>query len=147
MEEFLDSLIPLGICVVMPILIVWLRTRARQNETNKRTEIMLKAIESGATIDADFFKGQVVERRTLKERMLARLTAASVTGMLGIFGLVGGILFACKNCWDADDDLAIILIVLGGILLAVGLALFIVYLVGRRMLAKEIEAEEKALQQ
>ena len=31
------------------------------------------------------------------------------------------------------------------ILLAIGIALFAVYFVGKRMLAKEIEAEEKAL--
>ena len=33
----------------------------------------------------------------------------------------------------------------GGVLLAVGIALFISYFVGKKMLAGEIEAEEKAL--
>ena len=46
-------LIPLGICVVLPVMIVWLVNRTRQNETNRKTEIMLKAIEAGATIDAN----------------------------------------------------------------------------------------------
>lgn len=32
--------------------------RTRQYETNRKTEIMLRAIESGATIDAEFFKAQ-----------------------------------------------------------------------------------------
>ena len=54
--ELVGLLVPLGVCVVLPVMIVWLVTRTRQNETNKKTEIMLKAIESGATIDADFFK-------------------------------------------------------------------------------------------
>ena len=143
----LDILIPFGICVVMPIMIVWLRTRAKQNETNKKTEIMLKAIESGAQIDTDFFKAQASDRKTLKERMLARLTAASITGLLGVFSLAGGILLGCKSGWDASDDMPIMLVVFGGILLAVGLALFIVYFVGKRLLAKEIAAEEKALQE
>ena len=45
-------LVPLGICVVLPVMIVWLVTRARQNETNKKTEIMLKAIpEPRATVN------------------------------------------------------------------------------------------------
>ena len=43
-------LIPLGICVVLPVMIVWLVNRTRQNETNRKTEIMLKAIEAGATL-------------------------------------------------------------------------------------------------
>ena len=142
-----DLLIPLGICVIMPIMIVWLRTRAKQNETNRKTEIMLKAIESGVQIDADFFKAQAVERKTVKEKLLSRLTGASVTGLLGVFGLVGGILFGCKCGWDMEGSPAILLAVSGGILLAVGIALFIVYFVGRRMLKQEIEAEEKALQE
>ena len=33
----------------------------------------------------------------------------------------------------------------GAVILAVGIALFIVYFVGKHMLAKEIEAEEKSL--
>lgn len=34
---------------------------------------------------------------------------------------------------------------IGGIILAVGIALFVVYFVGKSMLAKEIEAEDKSL--
>ena len=64
-----DLLVPLGICVVLPVMIVWLVMRTRQNETNKKTEIMLKAIESGATIDADFFK-EKQGAKTIKERLL-----------------------------------------------------------------------------
>ena len=35
----------------------------------------------------------------------------------------------------------------GGIFLAIGISLFIAFFVGRKMLAKEIEAEEKSLSQ
>lgn len=45
-----DILLPIFICVVLPVMIVWLVTRAKQNETNKKAEIMLKAIENGACI-------------------------------------------------------------------------------------------------
>ena len=67
-----DILMPLGVCVVLPVMIVWLVMRTRQNETNKKTEIMLKAIEAGATIDADFFKAQYDQRapKTMKEKLL-----------------------------------------------------------------------------
>jgi len=37
-------------------------------------------------------------------------------------------------------------ILAGGIILAVGLALFIVFFVGRKMLATEMEAEAKSLE-
>ena len=56
MEDFFDALIPISICVVLPILIVWLIGRVKQNETNRKAEIMLKALDNGAKIDTDFFK-------------------------------------------------------------------------------------------
>ena len=50
-----DIIVPIGICVVLPVMLVWLVTRVRRNEIDKKTEVMLKAIESGATIDSDLF--------------------------------------------------------------------------------------------
>ena len=41
----------IGICVVLPIAIVWLINRRRTNETNKKTEIILKAIDAGVEVD------------------------------------------------------------------------------------------------
>ena len=81
----LDILMPLGICVVLPVMIVWLVMRTRQNETNKKTEVMLKAIESGATVDTEFFKSQQREQKTIKERLLSRLTWGSMFSLIGVF--------------------------------------------------------------
>ncbi|MBR4882690.1 MAG: hypothetical protein IKU18_02305, partial [Bacteroidales bacterium] len=85
-------LIVLGIFVVMPVMIVWLVMRARQNETDRKTEIMLKAIEAGATLNTNFFKASQ-GTSTIKERLLKRLSSACVTSMLGLVLLVGGIYF------------------------------------------------------
>lgn len=139
----MDIIIPIGICVVLPIMVVWLHSRKDINETNKKTEIMLKAIESGATIDTDLFKTQLTPAKTIKEKLLARLTAACIVSAIGlsicittlILSYIGGV-----PTWVIQD-----FIVIGGIILAVGIALFIVYFVGKRMLSKEIEAEEKSL--
>ena len=49
-------IVPIGICVVLPVMLVWLVTRVRRNEFDKKAEVMIKAIESGATIDSDLFK-------------------------------------------------------------------------------------------
>ena len=64
MEEVLISL---GICLAMPVLIVWLISRMRQNETNRKAEIMLKAIDNGVTVDTELFKRPRVNRM-LKEK-------------------------------------------------------------------------------
>ena len=54
-EELCQVMIPIGICVILPISIVMLYLRARKHETNKRTEILLAAIEKNAEIDVDDF--------------------------------------------------------------------------------------------
>lgn len=144
MEDFIEALIPISICVVLPALIVWLIGRVKQNETNRKAEIMLKALDNGAKIDTDFFKSSSGSK-TIKERLLKRLTGACVTSLLGVAFLVGGILICYATSWSFEDGPMCLLAPVGGILLAIGMALFIVYFVGKRMLAKEIEAEEKQL--
>lgn len=144
-----DILMPLGICVVLPVMIVWLVMRTRQNETNRKTEIMLKAIESGVTVNADLFK-QRHETMTIKERLLKLLSSASVVSLIGVAILVICICMVTKNGNTMHGDAIAVLtvfMIVGGILLAIGLALFIVFFAGRKMLAKEMEAEAKSLEQ
>ena len=140
-----DILIPISVCVVLPVMVVWLVNRTRQNEINRKADIMLKAIESGATIDANFFKAQQ-ENKSIKERLLKRLTGACIFTLTGlVFAVIG--LFNWTNLTEnMSNDSAVIPMIFGGIFLPIGISLFVVFFVGRKMLAKEIEAEEKALE-
>ena len=140
----MDIIIPIGICVVLPIVVVLLNTLKARNETNKKTEVMLKAIESGATIDADLFKTQLTPAKTIKEKLLARLTAACIVSAIGLSICITTLLLSYIG--GVPTRIIQSFIVIGGIILAVGIALFVVYFVGKRMLAKEIEAEEKSLE-
>jgi hypothetical protein len=142
MEEIL---IPISVCVVLPVMVVWLVNRTRQNEINRKADIMLKAIESGATIDANFFKAQQ-ENKSIKERLLKRLTGACIFTLTGlVFAVIG--LFNWTNLTEnMSNDSAVIPMIFGDLFLAIGISLFVVFFVGRKMLAKEIEAEEKALE-
>ena len=138
-------LVPIAVCVVLPVMIVWLINRTRQNETNRKTEIMLKAIESGATIDADFFKTQQDQKTptTIKERLLKRLSGGCICTLTGLALEAIGIVNYIK--WDGDSGVTAM--VIGGVLFGIGVSLIIVFFVGKKMLAKEMEAELKALEQ
>ena len=143
-----NVLIPLFVCVVLPIVIVWLVVSSRKHEMDRKTEIMLKAIESGTQIDPEFFKpkAKVNPKGGLKQDLLDKLTGACITAFMGIaflaFGIAGTYLpTLSRGLWFMQaSPLA------GAILLAVGIGLFISYFTGKRMLAKEIEAEEKELE-
>lgn len=138
-----DIIVPIGICVVLPVMLVWLVTRVRRNEIDKKTEVMLKAIESGATIDSDLFKEAPKKRKSTKERLLNRLICGCAASIIGAALTAIGII----PWMTLEDDTFAPLMIFGGISLAVGIALFIGFFVGRKMLAKEMEAEEKSLEQ
>ena len=138
-----DIIVTIGICVVLPVMLVWLVTRARRNEIDKKTEVMLKAIESGATIDSDLFKEAPKKRKSTKERLLNRLICGCAASIIGAALTAIGII----PWMTLEDDTFAPLLIFGGISLAVGIALFIGFFVGRKMLAKEMEAEEKSLEQ
>lgn len=138
-----DIIVPFGFCVVLPVMLVWLVTRVRRNEIDKKTEVMLKAIESGATIDSDLFKEAPKKRKSTKERLLNRLICGCAASIIGAALTAIGII----PWMTLEDDTFAPLLIFGGISLAVGIALFIGFFVGRKMLAKEMEAEEKSLEQ
>ena len=124
-----EFLIPLGVCVVLPVLIVWIIGRVQQNETNRKAEIMLKAIENGTEINPDLFKSNRNKMKSIKKDLLEKLNGACITGMLGLAFLFL-MLFGKMKIF---------------MLLAVSVGLFVSYFAGKKMLAKEIEAEEKEL--
>ena len=135
-----DLLIPIGICVVLPVLIVWLVTRARQNETNRKAEIMLKAIEAGVPVDMTQFETVRKSPKTIKQDLLGNFTGGCICTLMGIAFLVLGAL-------DVVSFGSYFMPTSGGVLLAVGIGLLISYFVGKKSLAKEIEAEERQLKQ
>ena len=135
------------LCFSLPVTIVWLVQRARQNETNKKAEIMLKAIEAGVPVDMEQFKTKKVKSGSVKQDLLDKLTGACVTSLMG----VAFVIYACIGYfnpeWIEGRMFAKLSPIAGGIMMAVGIGLFISYFVGKKMLGTEIEAEEKKLQQ
>ena len=137
--QITDLLTALGVCVVLPVLIVWLVLRSRKHEVDRKTEILLKAIEAGIPIDENLLKNPKMPK-SIKKDLMERFTGACVTTFMGIAFLALSLLPSDKGFGMFIGSAAP-----GAILLAIGIALFISYFCGRKMLAKEIEAEEKEL--
>lgn len=143
---FESFLLPICICVVLPVLIVYIVGRVRKNETDRKTEVMLKAMENGTPIDPNMFMtpARAKKARTRKEKLLDNLTGGCITGLIGVATLVYGIWKGIQGGWDNGDKLFVLI---AGILLAIGIANLIIYFIGKRMFADEIELEEKKIQE
>ena len=140
--------VPVFVCVVLPIVIVWLVARTRQNEANRKAEIMLKAIEAGVPVDMSQFEPEKKKgSKSIKQELLDKLNGACITGLMGIGFLTLGILRVVITDFGRNMFINKFWLPAGAVLLAVGIGLFISYFAGKKMLAKEIEAEENALNQ
>ena len=150
MEDILVNFgLPVFICVVLPVSIVWLIARTRQQETNKKAEIMLKAIEAGVPVDMTQFEPAKKQKATksIKQDLLEKLNGACITGLMGIGFLTLGILRTLNCEFGRHVFMNKFWLPAGCVLLAVGIGLFISYFAGKKLLAKEMEAEEKKLEQ
>ena len=125
-------------------MFVWLIVRSKMNETNQRTQIVLAAIEKNPDMDIEeLLKKFSRNGKLLKEKLLTKLLWGCLTILLGI-GLIGlGAWLGYVGGGGTDDPF--VSVCFGLIALGVGIAFMINYFVGKKMLAKEIEAEEKSV--
>lgn len=141
---FMSLLIPIACGCILPIFAIWMGIRKEINESKNRTQVLLSAIEKNPDVDIEELMAKISpKKKLLKEKLLHKLLAGSITSFLGI-GLLGYTAYA-GYVGGSDSDEMKGLVLAGIVLLGVGIALFINYFVGKKMLAKEMEAEEKKL--
>ena len=142
-DTFVASLavfLVIGICVILPIAIVWIIVRGLQNKSDREAEVLIRSMESGHPLDQESIRRLRGRGKPLKIRLLNRLTVAIIATLLGIVYYVQAFIEAKmyhSEVLDYDYLLT------GGFFLAIGIAFFVAYFLGKRMLAKEIEAEEQ----
>ena len=134
---------------IVPIYYMWQSTRRKMNETDTRKQIVLAAIEKNKETDVEELlkKMAPMQKNTLlKEKLLAKLLWGWIIALVGI-GLIG-----FRVCYSYTDEpnrgfleFLTFLALIGSVLLAIGIAFLVNYFVGKKMLTKEIEAEEKKL--
>lgn len=137
-------LIPITCGCILPIVIVWLHVRTKMNETNQRTQIVLAALEKNPDMNIEeLMKSMAPKKRLLKEKLLTKLLWGGIITFLGvaldlfciIIGYIGGMPSAALQQFS----------LIGALLSGIGIALLVNYHIGKKMLAKEMEAEEQTL--
>ena len=145
-HDIVGLFIVLGTAVILPITIIFLELRGKMASERNRKEIILAALEKNADIDIEeLVRKMNAPDKLLKEKLLNKLQWGLVTAFLG----VGAIATAgCMGYVGGGHPKDIYTLGFGGaVLLAVGIAFIISYIVGRKMLAKEMEGEERNLRQ
>ena len=141
----LIGMLPIILCgCVLPIMVVWFVVRKKINETNARTQIVTAAIEKNPDLDVeDLLKKASPKPKLLKEKLLTKLLWGCLAGFLGL-GFLGIAMWLGFVGGSHPTDITVAALT-GAVLLGIGIAFLINYALGKKMLAKEIQAEEKML--
>lgn len=131
-------IVSIGVVVVLPVAIVWIVFRAAINKDNKRTAIVMKAIESG---NGNLDVGRLAESlRDVRKSPRQLLNLRLLRGC--IFTLVGVALTLLAYVLDpvSYDGVEI----LGLVALAIGISYLLVYAVTRKQVAAEEAVQGQA---
>ena len=79
----ISVIVPIVVCFLLPVSIILIVSLSRKHEIDKRTDVMLKAIEAGQPVDPNLFS-RPSERKSSAEKSADRLQGAVVTLLLGV---------------------------------------------------------------
>lgn len=137
METLEDILVSLGVVVALPVLIVSIIFRSVMAADRNRKEIILAALEKNPNLNVeDLVKRMNKSEKLIKEKLLAKLQRGCLCCLMGVALVLLYFFPSVQNEF---------LIIAGTALIAIGIAFLVGYFVGRRMLEKEILAEEQSM--
>ena len=128
------TLVPIFVCVVLPVAVVAIIAATKMNNDNKRSKVLIKAIESNCGIDADKLAEALQKpKKTAREILNNRLLLGCIFSFVGLALCIVGIVSLCMGTEFSADPVTVPL-VFGGASLAVGLSYLVVYLVNRKQI-------------
>lgn len=144
MVQVFETIMTLGICVVLPVAVVSIIFKYARDKEQMHKEVIMAALEKNADIDIEgLMRKMQAQRKTIKEKLLAKLQNGVIWSGIGLALFLSALWSDWVGGMEADG---LRLLYFGGIVsMGIGIATLIGYHVGRKMMAKEIEAEEKKL--
>ena len=134
-----DALIVICICVVLPVLIVLITSLTKMNAENKRSQIIIKALEANKDVDTNkLLEAFKAPGKSAREILNGRLLRGCMYSLIGVaLAVIGSVNLVTGS--DFSDDCVTVPFIFGGISVAIGLSYLIVYYVTR----KQVETPEQ----
>lgn len=126
-----DILIPIFICVVLPVAIVLIISISKIKTDNLRTQIIIRAIEANKDVDtAKLLESMKKPQKTARDILFLRLLRGCIFTLIGLFSIILGIC-TFANGEDFSSDPVFFPSFLGCVFLAIGISYLIVYFATR----------------
>lgn len=132
--ESVALLIPLGVCVLLPVMLGWFYFNSVNNKANRRAEVMTKAIEANVRPEKldDIFDSL---RKTAEEIQQIRLLRGCIFTLLGLSSLVMILVYP-------HYGLQRLMFFFSMVCFSIGIGYLIVYFVTRKSVKGEKEEQE-----
>lgn len=139
MFYLVQILVPVGICVVLPVLIIWLIVRGNMNSVNKRAQVLIEAIKANDNIDADKLVEALAKPkrsgRSARQLLNLRLLRGCILSLIGV--VVTTLSFWIWAVEAIDTDELYLVLLISTVCLAIGIGYLIVYFVSRKQLSSD----------
>lgn len=136
----MKELIPISICAIMPIMIIFLLMWAQRNKDNKRAEVIIEACRAKGDVDIDQLQQALGRKELSPARLLQRRL---LIGCLCSFSGIGLLLTGLLLSFSEDNEIYDLwfMMLAGFILTAIGISYYIVYRMQSRMMRDGMDAE------
>ncbi len=132
-----EILVPIFCGCVLPIAIVLIVALRKSNVVNKRSEILIRAIEANKEVDTDkLIEAMKEPKKSPQELLNARLLRGCMFSLIGVALIIIGIVELASGVSIIDDEVSTPFI-FGGISLAIGISYLIVYYITRNQTIPE----------
>ncbi len=119
-------IVPVSICCVLPCVVVWLVSRTKKNADDKRAEVLLEAIRANNNVDVDrLTEAMSRPKLSAEEQQSRRLQRGCLFSLSGVAMLIYGMVQL--SMWGVTNDIIDMLLLGGGIALAIGVSYLVVY--------------------
>lgn len=128
----MHDLVPIFFCAIMPIAIVLIVFLTSMNSENKRAKVLIKAIESNYSIDADKLAEALSKpKKTPQEILNLRLLRGCIFFLIGLALVVYCLITAYSTGEAIGLDAYTTPLIIGLISIAIGVSYLVVYFVTR----------------
>lgn len=134
-----EILVPIFICVVLPVSIVLIVFLTKAYQSREQTKILMKAMEVNPNIDTDRLAESLRKReRTPLQVLNLRLLRGCIFTLIGIGLIVCGCVTYYAGGHTFGEDPILLPTMLGFVSLAVGVSYLIVFFVTRKQAREEM---------
>lgn len=144
-EGLIDIIVPIGICVILPIILYRMKTRKDSDEANRRADIIMAAIEKDPDINVDEYLKQMAPpqpsyEEKFREKLHRELLWGTILLVAGI-SIITLIISRAISQGEWREDYSSALGYLSIPLLAIGFGLLVAYHSGKKTLNEKAQTK------